>query len=259
MFQAASYYPRYGLSASLAILSARIAFWRTARSNVPADPEIRSTTLPEYRHPIYLRLGTSDVFAIDQVFGREEYGKVSEVILPRVIVDCGANIGCTSVYLLNRFPNARLIAIEPDPGNYHICALNLAPYGSRATLMQAAIWSHSTSLCFNQQPYRDGLEWSRRVRPTCGEEPTDCTAIGMREMMAQCGIDYIDLLKIDIEGSEKELFQGECGAWLPQVRTIAIELHDAESRNVFLAATSPYPGKLKRDGEITWWQRIQVA
>jgi Methyltransferase FkbM domain len=52
------------------------------------------------------------------------------------------------------------------------------------------------------------------------------------------------ILKVDIEGGEKELFSGECN-WLEQIPVVIIELHDwmlpgeANSRN-FLKAISSF-------------------
>ena len=36
----------------------------------------------------------------------------------------------------------------------------------------------------------------------------------------------IDILKIDIEGSEKEVFQHGYADWLPKIKVLIIELHD---------------------------------
>src|SRR5207302_1295117 len=96
------YYARhYGIRASLTLFVARLAFWSTPRDRRPAAFATRAVNLPNYRYPIHFRLLTSDVFAIDQIFGREEYGAARRLTQPGVIVDCGANIGCTAVYFLN--------------------------------------------------------------------------------------------------------------------------------------------------------------
>lgn len=44
------------------------------------------------------------------------------------IIDAGANIGLTSVYLANRFPNARILALEVDQQNFELLAENARPY-----------------------------------------------------------------------------------------------------------------------------------
>ena len=49
-------------------------------------------------------------------------------------------------------------------------------------------------------------------------------AITMETAMREAGIDSIDLLKMDIEGAEIEVF--ESCRWIRKVRVVAIELHD---------------------------------
>jgi hypothetical protein len=48
----------------------------------------------------------------------------------------------------------------------------------------------------------------------------------MPSLMREFGIDTIDLLKLDIEGAEKELFGAATEEWLPRVRNILIETHE---------------------------------
>src|SRR6476620_7408517 len=67
-------------------------------------------------------------------------------------------------------------------------------------------------------------------------------------------LDAIDLLKIDIEGAERHVFEDAASACLDRVGTVAIELHDAASREVFLRATSAIPGDVSDDGELTVWR-----
>jgi hypothetical protein len=51
-------------------------------------------------------------------------------------------------------------------------------------------------------------------------------AMSMATLMAHCGLDHIDLLKLDIEGAEKDVFEAADLQWMDRVRTIAVELHD---------------------------------
>lgn len=50
-------------------------------------------------------------------------------------------------------------------------------------------------------------------------------AITVPDLLAEHDIEYVDVFKIDIEGAEKELFEGDTG-WLDRVGAVAIELHD---------------------------------
>jgi hypothetical protein len=91
----------------------------------------RVEKVPGVPHPVQMRVGgSSDPEAFDQIFIDAILAEVvAGVDAARVIVDLGANVGYSSVFFLNAFPDAFVLAVEPDPQNANICARNLAPYG----------------------------------------------------------------------------------------------------------------------------------
>ncbi len=199
-----------------------------------------------------LRGGTSsdkDVFR--QIFIEREYGVLDQMTPPAFIVDAGANIGLSSVYFLNRFPDAHILAIEPDPDNYVVCCENLKSYGDRVRILQGALWYQSAKLALVQHSYRDKREWATQVREANTDSERVVTAWSVSGLMELTGVRKIDLLKIDIEGSERELFIHDTGSWLPAVRAISIELHDHQCEQAFFAALSNYRYQLLRSGELT--------
>ena len=73
-------------------------------------------------HPVRMRSGrSSDLSVFWQIFVNREYAVLNDVHSTRLIIDLGANVGISSAYLLNQFPSAKVIAVEPDPGNYELC------------------------------------------------------------------------------------------------------------------------------------------
>ncbi len=194
-------------------------------------------------HPVDLRIASTDAEVYGQVIRNAEYEAVA-VGRPLTILDCGANVGYTSAFFLSRFPQARVIAIEPFAANAAACRRNLAPYGDRATVIQAGVWSKSGRLVVE---FDGGNEWGIRVRAVQAGETGDVDAIDIPSL----GLDHIDILKIDIEGSEMELFSAHSEAWLPRVSSIAIELHGAACESVFRAALADYTFTELRSGELT--------
>ena len=80
--------------------------------------------------------GSSDPQVFDQIFINGDLASlIGRVGDARTIIDLGANIGFASIVFLNSFPNAFVLAVEPDPKNAVMCACNLAPYGNRARLV----------------------------------------------------------------------------------------------------------------------------
>src|SRR5262249_16689458 len=153
---------------------------------------------------------------------------VARIRSARVVVDLGANVGYTSVFFLNAFPDAFVLAVEPDPANADICAKNLAVYGDRARVLEAAIWNHSTRLALSPGTFRDGKEWATQVRPADLGERADVEAFDMPSILRMCPQPVIDILKIDIEDSEVTLFDSNAKHWLKSVRNFCVEIHSAE-------------------------------
>ena len=188
------------------------------------DPMILSSKYS--RHPLEARAGSSDLFVFDQIFVDREYRCLDGLDNVRTIVDAGANVGYSSAYLLTRFPDAHVIAVEPDPANFAQLTRNLKPYGKRVSAVQAALWGEDTILNFSDSFAGAGDEWARQVEPS-SEGNGDVRAVSMRSLMEQFGLDRIDLLKIDIEGAEENLFDAEDIGWLDRVGALVIEIHGA--------------------------------
>ena len=204
------------------------------RSGLKKPPVLLRTKLA--LHPLFCRPGTSDFDAFNLIFLKREFRCLGEVTDPSLIVDCGANVGYASAFFLSRFPGSTVIAVEPDPGNFTLLRRNLAPYGPRAQVRQAAIWSHPTRLVLSSDAFRDNREWSRQVRPARDHEIATVVGIDLGTLLRESGRPRIDLLKVDIEGSEAELFSGHLESWLHAVATLAIELHDDRCREIFRRA-----------------------
>ena len=51
-------------------------------------------------------------------------------------------------------------------------------------------------------------------------------AVGIEDVLRQYGRDYVDLMKIDVEGAEYELFSADVSKWIDRVGMLVIELHE---------------------------------
>jgi FkbM family methyltransferase len=170
--------------------------------------------------PFDVRLGTSDLRVLEQVFARQEYS-LPKSVQPRTIIDAGANIGCATTFFANRYPDARIIAIEPDASNFEVLQANCAGF-TNVTPVAAALWSHPATLTF-VNPHCGKWAFSMKERDNDGASVRGVT---IPQLIEEFSLDRIDVLKIDIEGGEKEVFSASDLSWLDIVGTIAIELHD---------------------------------
>jgi FkbM family methyltransferase len=176
------------------------------------------------RHPVYLRMRTTDVSLFEEIIMNAEYA-LQPPVPPRVIVDAGANIGLTSAFFATRFPDARIIAIEPESANFELLKKNVACYPN-ITALRAALWKEDGPLTLVDP---GSGAWGFQTRDHHPEDQSMAVVPGLTldSLMARCGIDRIDILKVDIEGAEKEVFE-HAQKWIERVGILMIELHDRD-------------------------------
>jgi FkbM family methyltransferase len=205
------------------------------------------------RFPLAMRTGNSSDFAVFyEIFLERIYAPLAELPAPRLILDLGANVGYASVYFLNRFPMARVVAVEPDPASAAICRRNLAPYGARARVVVGAVWPERARLVLLRGAYGDGREWATQVRErTAGDDGEDVEGWDVASLIDLAGAERADLLKIDIEGSEEALFGHPARAWLERVDNLCIELHGNGCREAFGRALAGYDRQLETLPHVT--------
>lgn len=206
-----------------------------------------------------MRAFGSDVYTIRQVLVCDEHDALMSVTDVKLIVDCGANIGCASARFLSAYPEAALVAIEPDVGNFKMLERNLAPYGKRVTLYQAAVWNEDgADLACCREIYRDGLDWSKKVeRAQPGEGNT--VSVTLNQALKDSGAARIDILKIDVEGAEEVIFDANCHEWLSKTRNLCIELHGRKCEDAFERALRNYSYERAQEGELVICRNLRVG
>jgi FkbM family methyltransferase len=207
------------------------------------------------------RFPHSDLEVLQQIILDQEYGFAIEWVRTAGlqgralrIVDAGANVGYTSLYFLSAFPNATLIAIEPDPDNYKMLEYNLrcAPPTSAAQAIQAALLSQSGISVMIDRQGGDKKDWSFSVRPAA--ESTGVNSITVAGILDRAGWDHIDILKIDIEGSEADLFSEQADlSYLQRTRLVLVEIHDDKAdRQLIHRLLSRYGFSVEERSETTF-------
>jgi len=172
-----------------------------------------------FKNPIYLRDNYSDKAIFYQVFYQQQYHlQQLDTFNAQFIIDAGANIGLASVYFSNLYPSARIIALEPEKGNFELLQKNTTAYAN-VTSLNKALW-HKNEKINIQNP--ESLAASYRVEASA-DATIDATTVN--DLLTQYQWDHIDIMKIDIEGAEKEIFAADT-SWLRKVKVLIIELHD---------------------------------
>ncbi len=221
-----------------------IRYWKGSHSRTGAV-DIHP---PKYQHPVYLRNGTSDYDTFSSTFLFGEFNLSLPLPDKPVILDLGANIGCSSVYLAHKYPQARIIAVEPELSNFECLERNTKPYPC-IKCCRYALWTHNDGV--DVVDTKSG-KWGFRTENHHSDAGTTSTpSITINKLLLKEGLDYVDLMKIDIEGAERELFSGGTG-WIRQVGAMVIELHDQSLKGcsrAFYQAITQYDFKQSFSGE----------
>jgi FkbM family methyltransferase len=182
----------------------------------------------DVKFPFGLRIPSSDIQIYKQIFTNNEYDFHVQS-QPEVIVDAGANIGLASIYFANRYPEAKIIAIEPERENFTLLKRNVAPYANIFPV-EVALWHEHTEV----QIIDHGRgEWGFRTeerdvggkRADSGVPVHKVAAVTIDKIMDDYDLGKVDILKVDIEGAEKEVFS-YASTWIDKVDALIIELHE---------------------------------
>lgn len=174
------------------------------------------------KHPFRIRVNEiGDRATFNEVMLRKDYD-IGMNTKPLRILDCGANIGLSSIFFANQYPEANIISVEPEIKNYEILKENTNPYPQIETI-RGGIWSRSTWV-----KVIDGGKGSNAftIMETSDADKDGLPSLGIHDIMMEKNWDHIDLLKIDIEGGEKEIFTKNHELWLPKVKILIVETHD---------------------------------
>jgi FkbM family methyltransferase len=171
------------------------------------------------QHPIYVRARTSDCTLVRTIFmkGGGEY-PVFEDYAPSLIIDAGANIGLATVFFKKYYPDATVFAIEPDEDNCRLFLMNTAGY-DKVHLLQGGLLADENQRIAIRNASADHYSYQVEI---CTE---GLPVFSMNGVLLRSGFSNIDIAKIDIEGSEREVFSKNI-EWLDQTDSIFIELHD---------------------------------
>lgn len=161
------------------------------------------------------RLNRGDLQGIREVWLEEAY----RLPFPDpcgVLLDLGANIGLTCVWLAKTYPFTRIIAVEPAPDNVVLLRRNLELNGIKGEVFEAAIGPKDGTARF--QVNRNSNQ-GRLL-----DSGTPVAMVSVDSILQTLLVSQLDLIKVDIEGGEQELFLGPT-SWLDHTKAIIIEFH----------------------------------
>lgn len=190
---------------------------------------------PHYPALLRLRPFAGDVFVLYEVFLDNCYHIPDHFVPPDqvfAIVDCGANVGITSIFFASRYPHATIYSIEPHPDNYRLLKLNTQAEPRIVPINAAIVGVETPSVRMTV----NAPAWGNKL--SHDESGIEVPALTISQLIEKHGLKRIDLLKVDIEGAEEEVFaQAE---FLSHVGFGIIELHGSYSQKKFDADLAPW-------------------
>jgi FkbM family methyltransferase len=180
-----------------------------------------------------LRLSGSDFDVFNQVVLKEELKTLTDFasqldVKHLQIIDCGANIGLSSLVFKRNFPNSKIISVEPEKTNYlQLCKNIELNKLSDVTAIEMGVWHRETRL-EPDHTFRDKSNWSFALKETSDFSNNGVKVDSISNITKNAGWTRIDLLKIDIEGSEFEIFRN-LHTWksiFDTVKIVSIEVHE---------------------------------
>jgi len=126
---------------------------------------------------------------------------------PKIVVDVGSNVGATVILFKLMWPGASILAVEPDPRNLEALRKNITQFGGDISVIDRAIHSENDEVLQFYQSKKGHMSSSLFQRSE-DDEIKEVYTITLDCLLEQFGLEHIDLLKFDVEGSEYKMFQG---------------------------------------------------
>lgn len=163
---------------------------------------------------------------MDEILVRQEYYFDSDNKAP-YIIDAGANFGLASYYFKRLFRDARILAVDPAPEIAAVYRSNVErQQWQNVEFLEAAICAHTGKGVLSVQDDEDTASTLVLSRAKPGHRTVDVSLIALDDLIDRS----VDMLKIDIEGSETVALEGAANS-LRRIKYIVCECHTLSNGN----------------------------
>jgi len=176
-----------------------------------------------------LRVRLRDAIGPAEVFGLNEYDtELVDWAAARYVIDAGAHVGAFTIWAAAR-SSCSILAIEPNPAVRRLLEGNVARLGlgERVNVRPWALAAGSGHR--HLRPAQDSAGTALVWDPAVGD--VEVESVGLQEAITVSGFPEVDLVKMDIEGAEYEVFGAAEDATVRSVRHWIIECHPAPGQD----------------------------
>lgn len=180
-----------------------------------------------FNKPFCYHYGLAFYDTYEEIFKKNIYEFKTANLSP-TILDCGANMGVSVLYFSKQFPNAKILAFEPDETVLPYLEKNIQMQNlQNIELYKKGVWTEETELSFytdNGLGGRMGVEYNNQI-------PSKIKTVRLKDFLCE----PIEMLKIDIEGAEFEVIR-DCEDKLHNVEHVFLEYHSFYNEEQHLEA-----------------------
>jgi FkbM family methyltransferase len=226
------------------LMRVRLSQSKVGRWTTP-DPIVVSVDLRTLGPAVRLRSHTTDISVLKELLVGNSYEPLPAGRDVGTVLDLGANVGLSFRWLRSRYPDARFVCVEPDPGNLQILRANVRAVDPDAVIHEACVGGRVRQVSL----VGGAGEWGYRMSDL--DEPEDdgpgaggdVDVVTMDALLEASGVDRVGVLKCDIEGAEAEVF-ADCRSWIDRVDAMSVECHtDVLPTDAFLQMVADNGGR----------------
>ena len=178
--------------------------------------------IPGVKERIYLRRNSKDVNVFQQIFIKKDLSFLKGKTIGTCI-DAGANIGLSTIYIKNLFPQARIFSIEPETANIKMLQLNTKNYTDIVIIDKALSEDSNGLFLFDTGKGSDSFQ---TIKELSAAAPVKIESISIDNLMEEYTLAQLDFVKIDIEGAEEFCINQKAMTWINKSKLLAIEIHE---------------------------------
>ncbi|GAA4883858.1 hypothetical protein GCM10023311_02660 [Flaviramulus aquimarinus] len=180
-------------------------------------PRFKQTSTTLLGKQMVVADGASYAFMFNEIFQEHIY-KFNTSNRTPYIIDGGANIGMSTIYLKTQFPESKIVSFEPDEGIFKIFKKNIETFGFKdVSLINKGLWNEDTQLSFNSEGADAGAISFKDIK---SKTLNTVKVVDLNPYLNQS----VDFLKLDIEGAETVVLKS-IESNLHFVERIFIEYH----------------------------------
>lgn len=140
-----------------------------------------------------------------------------------LIIDAGANIGASSIYFFNTFKESKLICFEPEKNNYNLLDKN---FKNKFNFNSALGYQNGKVSLTNLTNDPRAFKFEKNSKSNNKNITNSIELISLKDLLNKHGSDYVPfILKVDIEGGEKNLFNKNDNI-VDNFKVVIVEPHD---------------------------------